>query len=95
VLLYGCEIWSLILREKYRLSAFENRVLRRKFGLEWDEVIGGCRKLHNEELRDLFSSSSIIRKLKSGRMRWEEHVARMGNKGKTYVISGKAGRKDL
>jgi hypothetical protein len=54
---------------------FENRVLRRIFGPKRDEVTGNCRKLHNEECRDLYSPSSIIRIIKSRRMRWEEHVA--------------------
>jgi hypothetical protein len=60
VILYGCETWSLTLREEHRLKVFENKVLRRIFGPKRDEVTGGWRKLHNEELRDLYSSSSII-----------------------------------
>jgi hypothetical protein len=52
VVLYGCETWSLTLREEHRLRVFENRVLTRISGTKWDEVTGGCRKLHNEELRD-------------------------------------------
>jgi hypothetical protein len=56
---------------------FENRVLRRIFGSRWDEVMGGWRILHNEELRDLYSSPSIIRIIKSIKMRWAGHVARM------------------
>jgi hypothetical protein len=69
VVLYGCETWSLTLREEHRLRVFENRVLRRIFGLKRDEVTGKWRKLHNEELRDLYSSSSIIRIIRSRRMR--------------------------
>jgi hypothetical protein len=61
VVLYGCETWSLTLREEHRLRVFENRVLRRMFGPKRDEVTGERRKLHNEELRDLYSSPSIIR----------------------------------
>jgi hypothetical protein len=61
VILYGCETWSLILREEHRLRVFENKVLRRIFGPKRDEVTGGWRKLCNEELRDLYSSPSIIR----------------------------------
>jgi hypothetical protein len=65
---------------------FENRVLRRIFGLKRDEVTGGWRKLHNEELRDLYSSPSIIRILKSRRMRWAGHVARIGEKRNAYRL---------
>jgi hypothetical protein len=75
VTLYGCETWSLTLREKYRLRVFESKVLRRIFLLKRDEVTGGWRKLHNEELRDLYSSPSIIRIIKSRKMRWVGHVA--------------------
>jgi hypothetical protein len=60
VVLYGCENWPLTLREEYRLKVFENRVLRRIFGPKRNEVTGEWRKLHNEELRDLYSSPSII-----------------------------------
>jgi hypothetical protein len=74
---YGCETWFLTLREKHRLRAFENRVLRRIFGPKRDEVTGEWRKLHNEELHDSYSSPSIIRIIKSRRMRWAGHVARM------------------
>jgi hypothetical protein len=69
VVLYGCETWSLTLREEHRLRVFKNRVLRRIFGPKRDEVTDEWRKLHNEELRDLYSSPSIIRIIKSGRMR--------------------------
>jgi hypothetical protein len=65
VVLYGCEKWSLTLREEYRLRVFENRVLRRIFGPKIDEVTGGWRKLHNEELHNFYSSLSIIRMIKS------------------------------
>jgi hypothetical protein len=81
-----CETWSLTLREKRRLRAFENRVLRRIFGSKRDEVTGGWRKLHNEELRDLYSSPSIIRIMKSRKLRWSEHVARMGEKRNAYRL---------
>jgi hypothetical protein len=80
VVLYGCETWSLTLREEHRLRVFENRVLRGILGPKRDEVTGEWRKLHNEELRDLYSSTSIIRIIKSRRMRWAGHVARMGEK---------------
>jgi hypothetical protein len=75
---YGCETWSLTLREEHRLRVFENRLLRKIFGPKRDEVTGEWRKLHNEELRDLYSSPSIIRIIKSRWMRWAGHVARMG-----------------
>jgi hypothetical protein len=61
VVLYGCETWSLTLREEHRLRMFEIMVLRRMFGPKRDEVTGERRKLHNEELRELYSSPSIIR----------------------------------
>jgi hypothetical protein len=73
VVLYGCEIWSLTLRE-------EHRVLRRIFGPKKDEVTGGWRKLHNEELHNMYSSPNIIRMSKSRRMRGAGHVARLGEK---------------
>jgi hypothetical protein len=86
VVLYGCETWFLTLREKHRLSEFENRVLRRIFGPKRDEVTEGWRKLHNEELHNLYSSPSIIRMIKSMKMRWAGHVARMGAKWYAYWI---------
>jgi hypothetical protein len=78
VVLYMCETWSLTLREEHRLRVFENRVLRRIFGPTRDEVTGEWRKLHNGELRNLYSSPDIIRQIKSSRMRWAGHVADMG-----------------
>jgi hypothetical protein len=67
-------------QEENKLRVFENRVLRRIFGPKWDGVTGGWRKLHNKELHDLCSSPSIIRNIKSRRMWWEGHEARMGEK---------------
>jgi hypothetical protein len=64
------ETWPLTLRGEHRLRVFKNRVLRRLFGLNRDEVMGGWRKLHNEDLHDLYSSPSIIRIIKSRRIRW-------------------------
>jgi hypothetical protein len=65
VVLYGCATWSLTLREEHRLRVFENRVLRRIFGPKKDEVTGEWRKLHNEELNNLYSSPDIVRQVKS------------------------------
>jgi hypothetical protein len=88
--LYGCETWSVTLREEHRLRMFENRVLRRIFGPTRDEVTGEWRKLHNEELHNLYSSPDIIRQVKSRRMRWVGNVARMGEERKVYkVLVGK------
>jgi hypothetical protein len=75
VVLFGCETWSLTLREEHRLRVYENRVLRRIFGPKRDEVIGGWRKLHNEELHNLHCSPDIIRMIKSRRMGWAGHLA--------------------
>jgi hypothetical protein len=84
--LYGCETWSLTLREEHRLRVFENRVLRRIFHPKRDEVTGDWRKLHNEELHKLYCSTNIVRIIKSRRMRWAGHVARMGEKRNAYRI---------
>jgi hypothetical protein len=90
VVLYGCESWSLTLREEHRLRAFENRVLRKMFRPKRDEVAGEWRKLHNEELHNLFLSPNIIRQIKSRRMKWAGHVARMGEEKELYkVLVGK------
>jgi hypothetical protein len=74
----------LTLREEYRLRVFENRVLRRIFGPKRDEVIGGWRKLHNEEFHNTYCSPSIIRIIKSRRMRHARYVARIGEKRNAY-----------
>jgi hypothetical protein len=86
VVLYGCETRSLTLREKQRLRVFENRVLRRIFGPKRDEATGKWRRLHKEELNDLYSSLNIIRVIKSRRVRWAGHVARMGEERGAYRI---------
>jgi hypothetical protein len=78
VVLCGSETWSLTLRKEHRL--FKNKVLRRIFGRKRDELMREWRKLHNEELHDLYSLPSIIRIMKLRRMRWAVHVARMGEK---------------
>jgi hypothetical protein len=86
VVLYDCETWSLTLRKEHKLRVFENRVMRRIFGLQRDEVTGGWRKLHNKELHDLYSSPSIIRIIKSRRMMWARHAVRMGEKRNAYML---------
>ena len=90
VVLYGCETWSLTLREERKLRMFENVVLRRIFGPRRDEVMREWRRLHNEELNDLYSALNIVRVIKSRRMRWAGHVARMGEERGVYrVLLGK------
>jgi hypothetical protein len=81
---------SLILREERRLRVFEIWVLKRIFGPRTDEVTGEWRKLHNEELNDLYTSPNIVRVIKWGRMRWAWHVARVEERGGVYrVLVGK------
>jgi hypothetical protein len=89
VVLYGCETWSLTLKEEHRLKVFENRVLRRIFGPKKDEVTGEWRKLHNEELRDLYVLPCIIRIIMLRRMRWAGHVARMGKRNVYRLCVGR------
>jgi hypothetical protein len=94
VVLYGCETWSLTLREERRLRVFENRVLRRIFRCKRDEVAGKWRKLHNDN--DLYFSPYIFWVIKSRRMRWAGYVARMGERTVAYrVLVGKAEGKSL
>jgi hypothetical protein len=89
VVLYGCETWALTLREEHRLKVFENRVLRRIFGPKREED-GSWRKLHYDELHSLYSSPNIVRAIKSRRMSWAGHVARMGEgKGVYRVLVGR------
>jgi hypothetical protein len=83
--LYRCETGSLIVREEHKLRVFKNRVMR-IFGPKRDVVTGGWRKLHNTELHNLYSSPSIIRIIKSRRMRWVGYVARMGEKKNVYRL---------
>jgi hypothetical protein len=80
VILCGCKTWSLTLREEHKLRVFENRMLRRIFGTRREEVTGDWRKLCNEGLHNLYSSPNVIRMIKSRRMRWARHVARMGGR---------------
>jgi hypothetical protein len=84
-------------REEHKLRVFENRVLRRIFGPKRDRVTGGRRKLHNEELHNLYSSSSIIRIIKSRRMRWAGHVAWMGEKRNVnrFLVGKPEGKRPL
>jgi hypothetical protein len=86
VVLYGCETWSLTLREECRLRVFENRVLRRIFGPKGDEVTGEWRRIHNEELYALYSSPNIICVIKSRKLRGAGHVARMGERRGAYRV---------
>jgi len=74
----GCETWSLTFREEHRLRVFENRMLRRIFRPKRDKVTGEWRKIHNEELNDMYSSSSIVWVIKSRRIRWAGHVELWG-----------------
>jgi hypothetical protein len=78
--LYGCETWSLTLREEQRLTAFENRVARKLLGPRYAEIPAELKRLHNEELNDLYSSPNIIRVIQSRRMRLATHVACMGGR---------------
>jgi hypothetical protein len=94
--LYGCETWSLTLREECRLRVFENKVLRRIFGHKRDKVTGEWRRLHNKELYALHPSPNIIRVIKSGRLRWAGYVARMVQRRGAYrVLVGKPEGKSL
>jgi hypothetical protein len=97
VILYGFETRSLTLSEERRLRVFENRVLRSIFVPKREEVTREWRKVHNEKLNDLYSSLSIVRVIKSRRMRWAGHVTRMRERRDAYgVLMGKrAGKRQL
>jgi hypothetical protein len=84
--LYGCEICSLTLRQEYTLRVFDNSMVKGIFGARRNEVTREWRKLHNEELRDLYSSPNIIRMIKSRRIRCVGHVARMGEERNAYRL---------
>jgi len=88
--LYGCETWSLTLREECRPRVLKNRMLRRIFGRKRDEITGERRTVHNEELNDMCSSPNIIRVIKSRRMRWAGHVAHLAQwRGVFGILLGK------
>jgi hypothetical protein len=86
LVLYGCETWSLILREERRLRVFENRVLRKIFRRKTDEVTGEWRRLHSEKLNDVYTSTSISRGIRSRRMRWEGRLALMRERRAAYMV---------
>ena len=89
VVLYGCETWSLTLKEESMLRVFESRILRRIFGPKRDEN-GEWRRLYNEELHSLYSSPNIVRVINSRRLRWAGHVARMEEGRSAFkIFSGK------
>jgi len=90
VVLYGCETWSLTLREECRVRVSESRVLRRIFGPKRDKITREWRRLHNEELNDLYSPPNIVWVIKSRRIRWVGYVAHMGERRGIYrVLVGK------
>jgi hypothetical protein len=86
VVLYGCESWSLTLRDECRLRVFENKVLRRIFGPKRDEVTGEWRTLYKKKFYVQDSSPNIIRVSKSRRLRWTGHVARMGERRDAHRV---------
>jgi hypothetical protein len=94
IVLYGCEIWSLTLGEEHRLRVFENRVLRKIFGPK-KEGDGSWRKLHNDELHSMYSSSNIVRVNKTRRMGWAGHVARMGRGVYRVLVGRPEGKRPL
>jgi hypothetical protein len=85
LVVYGCETWSLRLKEEDRLKIFENMMLRRIFGPNRYEIIGGFRELHDGELHKLYASTNIIIIIESKRIRWAGHVARMGEREEECV----------
>jgi hypothetical protein len=90
VILYGCETWSLTLREEHGLRVLEDRVLRRIFGPKGDEVTGECRKMHNVEFHNLYSSLDVFRQIKPRRMTWAGRVTRAEKGRNVYrVLVGK------
>jgi hypothetical protein len=92
LVLYGWETWFRTLKEEHRLRIFEDKELRRLFAPRRNEVTGGWKKLHNEEHRDMYSAPSLIRIIKTRRMKWAGHVARMRKKRNVYRLL--VGKKD-
>jgi len=86
IVLCGCETWSLTLREECRLTVFQNKVVRKVFGPKRNELIGEWRKVHHEDLTDLYSSLNIIWVIKSRRIRWARHVACMVERRCAYRV---------
>jgi len=96
VVLYGCETWSLTLREEMKLRVFVNMVLRRIFGPRREEVTEEWRRIYNEQLNDFYSSTNFVRLIKSRTMRWAGHVALIGEeKGVYRVLLGKPERRRI
>jgi hypothetical protein len=86
VVLCGCATWSLTLRDEHRLRVFKNRVLRKSFGHKRDKDTEEWRRLHNEEVLDLYSSPNIFQVIKSSRMRWAGYVVRRVERSGTYRV---------
>ena len=86
ILFYGCEIWSLTLLVERKLRVFKNMVLRRIFGPRREKVSEEWRKFHKHELNDLYASPNNVRVIKSRRMRWAGHEARMGEERGLYIV---------
>ena len=84
VILYGCESWSTTVADEQKLRVFENKILRKIYGPKRDEMTGEWRRLHNEELHGLYDSPDVVKIMKSRRLRWAGHVARMGEKRRLY-----------
>jgi hypothetical protein len=93
--LYGRETWSLELGEKHRLGVSENKVLRGIFGPKGEEVAGGWKRLHNEELHNLYALPNVIRVINSRRIRWARHLARMGQRRNSRYFGWKTGREEI
>jgi hypothetical protein len=95
LVLYGCESWSLLLREDHILRVFGNSMLRRVFGPKMDEMSGGCRELNNEDLHNLYSSPNIIRRIRHGGDAISKACSMYGGEEECiYDFGGKARRKE-